>query len=93
MTKPNERYFQIDWFDYKSMLKSSIIEDKTITLNTDKTTRRFREVVGDSGEWRGYSKGQLERWISEGYVPPEMVNGLENLITPPMREKSRTIWK
>jgi hypothetical protein len=91
MVKPNESYFQIDWFDYKKILKETVIQGNGPTLNNATTTRSFREHVAASGSWRGYTEGQLQRWISDGYTPPEMVGGLTNLI-PPMREKSRTIW-
>jgi hypothetical protein len=91
MAKANESYFQIDWFDYKKILKATVLDGNGPTLNNNTTTRSFATHVSDSGSWRGYTDGQLKRWISEGYAPPEMVGGLSNLI-PPMREKSRTIW-
>ncbi len=91
MTKANEHYFQIDWFDYKSILKKTVLEGNAPTLNNSRTTASFREHVTSAGGWKGYTTGQLQRWISEGYQPPEMVGGLQNLI-PPLREKSRTIW-
>jgi hypothetical protein len=91
MKNGNESYFQIDWYDYKKILKETIINGNAPTLNNATTTRSFKEHVTSAGSWKGFTTGQLQRWISEGYTPPGMIDGMKNLI-PPIREKRRTIW-
>src|SRR5580765_754715 len=88
--KSKDVYFQIDWFDFKTILQDLILRDKSPKFKRSDNERYFRDLVTRTGSWNGVTRGQLERWITEGYVPPKKMQGLADLI-PPIREKRKFI--
>jgi hypothetical protein len=93
MAKSNaqHKYFQVDWVDFRKDLRSTILENKSPAFSLNHNRTIWREIVTDSGSWRGFTSGQLHDWISDGYIPPAMIHGVDSLI-PPMVEERKTIW-
>lgn len=81
-------YFQVDWFDYKTMLRDTILRQNPPKFNSATNKRKFVDLVTNSGSWVGFTSGQLERWISDGYTPPKRLTGLGDNVRP-VREKRR----
>lgn len=83
MAKP--LYFRIDWTDLKAAMLHLISGDSS-DFNLSSNKRLALEYV-QGGTWDGFSKGQLERWLREGFQT-EAIHGLEDFI-PPIREKRK----
>lgn len=75
----------VDWIDLKRVAKDAIAGN-TPTIQNESNRREILHYV-QGGEWEGYSRGQLERWLTEGY-PTESIRNLAEFI-PPIREKRR----
>lgn len=82
-------FHTVEWSDFKSYLRDAIFDGKApegMKINSNS----FIEHARSSGSWRGYSSGQLQRWITEGYKT-EAIHGLGEFI-PPVRDKRKLIF-
>jgi hypothetical protein len=83
-----ETRFSIDWADLKefcqSVWKQNNPPSNFIAANKSKLTELLINV---RESWTGYSRGQAERWTTEGY-PVESLKGMHEFM-PPIREKRR----
>src|SRR5215831_2585932 len=80
-------YFTIDWADFKSKLKTVIVDGKTGGEFLKINARSFESHCKHSGSFTGVSLGQMQRWLTEGYQT-ESIHGLSEF-TPPIREKRK----
>jgi hypothetical protein len=82
----NERFFTLDWADFKEMLKDAAFNNHISALknraNVSYATEQF-----DRAGFSGASRDQIKRWLTEGYKA-EAIQGLAEFI-PPIREKRR----
>jgi len=80
--------FRIDWNDLREVLR------KVVSGNTSDLKRPGNKDLAatfiQGGTWAGFTKGQVERWLHEGYKT-ETIHGLEDLV-PPIREKRKYIF-
>lgn len=87
---PKNPRWTIDWSDLKQValrVTDGNFSDFTRSINRE----HARDVVASSGDgWRGFSSGQLKRWLTEGYQT-EAIHGLADFI-PPIREKRKFIF-
>jgi hypothetical protein len=86
MAKDNR--YRIDWPELKSVALR-LIEGNTSDF---KRANNQNSALGyvQGGSWDGFTKGQLERWLREGYKT-DMIHGLEDFI-PPVREKRKFVF-
>jgi hypothetical protein len=83
---PNEPRFVIDWSDLKKSCLSAL--DGNITVKRAANREVFESnVISPSEGWHGYSGGQLQRWLREGYSA-DAIRALQEF-SPPLREKKR----
>lgn len=84
--KGNEDYFSIDWAEFKEYCRNAV-EKKDFSFLKNLSHQRMAQRCLAGGNWQGFSEGQLQRWLREGYQT-EMIKGLADF-TPPIREKRR----
>lgn len=86
-----EKFFTIDWADFKELLRDSILNNSTKKKFVRQHNRtRFLEWSSEADSWKGYTIGQLKRWITEGYTT-DAISGLGEFI-PPIRDKRKLIF-
>lgn len=81
----------IEWSDLKTLSLQvirgeSIRSSFNLSSNVEVFTRRFRDVDASSS-WYGYTKSQLERWLTQGYSA-EAIGDLSEF-NPPIRDKRK----
>lgn len=79
------KYFTIDWADFKQKLLSGLSGQSDLKVNRQKFLSRFA-----GGSWEGFTRGQLERWLREGFQT-EAIHGLTEFV-PPIREKRKYVF-
>jgi len=77
--------FTIDWSELKEMTKQAF-NGKFPKLRS-RNLATFRENLLNPREWHGFTAGQVQRWITEGYQT-QGIHGLSEF-TPMIREKRR----
>jgi hypothetical protein len=84
--------FVIDWAELRPMIRAATSESEKLTGWRNAADRaRFRnDLQGGTSSYDGFTRGQLHRWITEGYKT-DAIQGLAGL-TPPIREKRRTMY-
>jgi hypothetical protein len=86
-----EEDFVIDWTDLKqfvqSVLKADSAPAKFHTYNRDILTRNLLKP----SDWNGYTRGQLDRWLEEGFST-DAIKGLTEF-TPAIREKRKLVFQ
>lgn len=83
-----EKRFRIDWSDLKATALRVLSNDLSdFTLPEHKSDAK---AAIEGGSWSGYTRGQLERWLSNGFQT-DAIHGLEDFI-PPIREKRRFVF-
>ena len=81
-------HWRIDWADLKQFAQKVWKENAIPKGFRAANERLLRSMLLDVREsWTGHSRGQAERWISEGYVT-ESLKGIQDF-APPLREKRR----
>jgi len=84
----NRSYFRIDWSELREVLRKGVRGDFS-DIKREPHKRRAAGYLEGSG-WQGYTRGQITRWLDEGYVTDAM-HGLEDMI-PPIREKRKYVF-
>lgn len=85
---PKSDRWTIDWADLKAIAIRLIGKDGSDFKRSANSREALSNVIGDS--WRGFSTGQLERWLKDGFQT-EAIRGLEDFI-PPIREKRKFVF-
>lgn len=88
-TKPAEKSrFRIDWPELKRITLRLLAGDGSDFKNSSNRNQALGYVSG--GNWEGFTRGQLERWLTEGFKT-DAIKGLEDFI-PPIREKRKFVF-
>lgn len=85
---PKNPRWVIDWPDLKAVCLR-IMDGSTVDFTNSDNAREARENCTGT-TWRGYTTGQLERWLREGFQSGA-IHGLEEFI-PPIREKRKFVF-
>jgi len=85
LTPDGSEFFVIDWSELKEIVLAFIRGDYSAVTRTANVNQIKAFVAGS--DWHGYTGGQLERWLTEGYRA-DAISGLADFI-PPIREKRR----
>jgi hypothetical protein len=78
--------FTIDWHELKEMTRD-LFAGKKPNLRPFNLKKIEGLLLTPSESWHGYTRGQLERWVNEGYQT-EAIKGLAEF-TPAIRQKRR----
>jgi hypothetical protein len=81
--------YSVDWVDVKEFAKEMFATGEvpaSITIDRNRRTIRS-EIMNPDEYFHGYTKGQVQRWIDEGYRS-EGIRSLREF-TPPVRDKRR----
>lgn len=79
--------WRIDWSDLKKFVKD-VWKTNRVPAGYENVAHPVRTaLISPQSGFQGYTRGQLERWVSEGFVT-ESLKGIAEF-TPPIRSKRR----
>ena len=82
-----DEYFTLEWPVLRNVVKQALQEGKVSACKRQANATHILRHTQGATSWNGYTAGQLERWVTQGY-DTETLKGLGEF-TPPLREKRR----
>lgn len=86
-----DSYFTIDWNDLREIVRTASFNAEVPSCSIAENVEMILSHTTDEiSSWHGYSVGQLQRWLTEGYSDGT-IHGLGDF-DPPLREKRRYVY-
>lgn len=83
-----DSYFTIDWNELREIVRESSFNGNVSSCRiAENKSMILKHSNSEISDWHGYSVGQLQRWLTEGYSDGT-IHGLGDF-DPPLREKRR----
>jgi len=86
-----DSYMTVDWSDLREIVREAAFNGDVSSCSIKENQKMIlRHCHNEISSWHGYSLGQLQRWLTEGYSDGT-IHGLGEF-TPPLREKRRYVY-